>query len=148
MKEKSDNDRAIHASSIVGDPYNAEGAQPINSLKAPGGLLGDHTEGQSRQDIPAGSVQSNPGNYQPGSHYDVQSGGEKELLGQGTTGEGLKDDEYPSLPNVALAGSAGTTDAGQQGSPIDWGSVAPYKYPEYPAQTGTSGDPGNPIPRS
>ena len=127
-----DNDRALHAPSVAGDPLHAEGAIPVNSLVAPAGLLGDVTMGQSRQDIPVGTVQHLPPHHQPGNLYTFESTGEAELLGQDSK-EGLRDDNYPNtVPNVKLAGADGTTAAGPQGQPVDWSSVAPYEYPEFP----------------
>lgn len=64
--------------------------------------------------------------------------GEKELLGQGATAadEGIRDDEYPSVPD-------GGTDGGFD---ISLDSVAPYKYPEYPKDGYTANAGGAAIP--
>ncbi|MHB8742564.1 MAG: hypothetical protein ACYC9L_05500 [Sulfuricaulis sp.] len=137
MPLKSDNlgrNRGLHAPSVMGDPYAPEGIVPVNSLKVPQGrLLGQPTNNQSFEPIPSGTVQHQPGNHQPENLYPFYSGGSKELLGENTV-EPTKDDEYPSLPNVPLTGAAGTTNAGQQADSVDFNSVAPYVYPEFPAE--------------
>lgn len=60
--------------------------------------------------------------------------GEKEMLGQGaqSSDEGIKDDEYPTnVPDQAK------TPEGNFDVSLD--AVAPYKYPEYPMQSGITG---------
>ncbi len=134
--EKDRNNRGIHASTVAGDGYHAEGAIPYNQATAPGGLLGQPTEGKSRDQPPVGNLRGDMGTHGQAAN-PFQSGGEKELLGQGAqaSDEGQKDDEYPNLHAPNLPGESGTTNMGPQGDPVDWNSVGEYRYAEYPADT-------------
>lgn len=127
-KEGSNNNRGIHGRSRAGDPRTSEGIRQVNALAAPGGLLGDHTEGGARQDVPSDDPQNT---------FPFFTGGEKELLGQGIS-EGLKDDNYPSTPNPEFPGESGSKNAGPQGDQVAWDQVAPYRYPEFPADSNAS----------
>ena len=55
--------------------------------------------------------------------YPFQTRGEKELLGQGTEGEGIRDDQYPSVPTSEITGS----------KPLDWS--IDYVNGEFPRDT-------------
>lgn len=131
----ADNNRGIHAASQAGDPaHMPDGAIPFNSIVVPKGEgLGRNIhDGRSRQELPVGGIDN---------CYSFNGlVGEKELLGQGTTEEGIKDNDYPSgIPDPSLPGASGTKNAGDQGHPIDFNSVAPYDYPEYPKDGYTAG---------
>lgn len=119
-----------HASSTSGDPAKMPDgfAAGVGSLTGNKGLLGQNPGApKSRQDIPGS------GDITPREQYDFTSGGKKALLGQDTTSEGsMSDPTRPTLPDPALAGESGTTNMGPQGSPLDFNTVAPYKYPEFP----------------
>ena len=117
-----------HASSVGGDPaHMPDGyAASVNSLTGNKGLLGQNPGNPtSRQDVPGS------GEVTPREQYPFQSGGEKELLGQNPH-EPITDPDRPSVPSPEFPGESGTTNMGPQGAPLEWGSVAPYKYPEYP----------------
>ena len=116
-----DNNRKIDTSSYAGNADNAEGSVPATlDFK------------NARQAVPDRDLHGD-------GVYDAarQVSGPKEFLGQNPH-EGIKDDDYPSLPNVSLAGAPGTTNAGQQGVPVDFNSVAPYEYPEFPKDSYTA----------
>ncbi len=134
-KETDRNNRSIHAGSPAGDPTRtAEGAIVYDTITAPAGLLGQPTMGKSRDQPPTGNMPNDMGPSGEGA-FTFQSGGEKELLGQGTGDEGLKDDELPHPPDPSLSGESGTTNMGQQGAEVNWKSVGEYRYPEFPADT-------------
>lgn len=111
--------RGLNFPSTAGDPNQTEGMQPVNELGfTKGHLLGQPTEGGAQQAF------SSKG---PENTFGFFSGGEKELLGQDPD-EGIQDDAYPSTPDPALAG----------GGDVAWDSVAPYRYPEFPAESNAS----------
>ena len=124
-----------HASSTGGDPaHMPDGtAATVGSLTGNSGLLGQHTGNPvSRQAIPTGDASNT---------YAFTSAGEPGYLGQDTddyAAAGLTDSERTTVPDPDLPGAAGTKNAGPQGSPLDWDSVAPYKYPEYPKDSYTA----------
>lgn len=129
MSDQSDNNRSIHAPSYAGDVMNAEGAIPATlDFK------------NARQAVPDRDLH-NDGVYDAAR----QMSGPKEFLGQNTH-EGIKDDDYPSLPNVSFVGDAGTTNAGPQGDPVDFNSVAPYRNGEFPRDSYKSGGGAAAIP--
>ncbi len=133
--ETDRNNRGIQATTIAhGDHKHAEGAIPYNEAVAPGGLLGQPTMGKSRDQPPVGSLSEDFGTHGQAAN-PFHSGGEKELLGQGTADEGIKDDEYPNISAPNLPGESGTTNMGPQGDPVDWNTVGEYRYPEFPADT-------------
>ena len=131
-----DGNRGIHAGSPSGDPAHMPDGwfASVGSFTAPSGGLGRPTMGQSRQDIPGSSE------IQPREQYDFQSAGEPGLLGQDRDdySSTLHDANYPSTPSPEFQGESGTTNMGPQGGPVDWNSVAPYEYPEYPMQSNAS----------
>ncbi len=128
----SDNNRGIHAGSYAGDSTNAEGIVP-NTLDFKNG----------RQAV-ADRDLHNDGVYNAAS---AVSGTEKFLSQADEAGESsLHDDNYPNLPGPVLPGAAGTTNAGPQGSPVDFNSVAPYEYPEFPKDSYKSGGGSAAIP--
>ncbi len=101
--ETDRNNRGIQATTIAhGDHKHAEGAIPYNEAVAPGGLLGQPTMGKSRDQPPVGSLSEDFGTHGQAAN-PFRSGGEKELLGQGTADEGIKDDEYPNISPVSPA---------------------------------------------
>ena len=119
-----------HASSWAGDPaHMPDGAAgTVGSLTGNKGLLGQNPGNPtSRQTIPTGAANNT---------YAFTSGGEPGLLGQDTDdygASGFSDNDRPAgIPDPTFPGASGTKNAGQQGSPLDWDSVAPYQYPEYP----------------
>src|SRR5581483_6131227 len=131
-----------HASSWGGDPaHMPDGVvASVTSLKANSGLLGQNPGNPTaRQDIPGAADRAVK------EQYPFQSGGVKELLGQNPH-EGITDPDRPSVPNPQFSGESGSTNAGQQGSPLDWNSVAPYKYGEFPKDSGKTGASSNPAP--
>ena len=117
-----------HASSWAGDPaHMPDGwAASVGSLTGNKGRLGENPGNPtSRQDIPGSADRAAK------EQYPFQSGGTKELLGQNPQ-EPITDPDRPSVPDPAFPGESGTTNMGPQGAPLDWNSVAPYRYPEYP----------------
>lgn len=120
-----DNNRGIHATTVMGDDRAAEGAVEVGSLSAASGsaLAGNLSSDSGRQPMP------NPNLHDDGV-YPFTSGGDTDRGFDASDGH-MKDDDYPSVPNVSLPGGSGTTNAGQQGSPVDWNSVAPYEYPDF-----------------
>lgn len=130
MSDQSNLNRNIQTSSYAGNASNAEGAHPVQLDPK-----------NARQAVPS-----------PDLHTDgmwdatAQVSGEKEFLGQGTTGEGIKDDHYPSLPDPSFPGAGGTTNAGQQGVAVNFDSVGRLKDGEFPRDSYTSTISKNPVP--
>ncbi len=122
MSDQSNLNRNIDTSSYAGNAGNAEGSLPATlDFK------------NARQSVPDRDLH-NDGVFDAASAVS----GEKELLGQGTTGEGIKDDHYPSLPNHTFPGAGGTTNAGDQGIPLDFNSVGKLKDGQFPRDSYTS----------
>jgi hypothetical protein len=125
----SDNNRGIDTSSYAGNADNAEGSiQATLDFK------------NARQAVPDRNLHGD-------GVWDASSAvsGPKELLGQNAE-EGNKDAEYPSHPGPTFPGAGGTTNAGQQGIPVDFNSVAPYEYPEFPKDSYTAGAGKSAVP--
>ena len=100
MSDQSDNNRSIQA-----NPTSGEGTYEAHlDFK------------NARQSLPDPDLH-NDGTYDTASTVS----GEKELLGQGTSGEGMKDDHYPSVANPS-----------NPKFDVDFGSVAPYRNGEFP----------------
>lgn len=115
---------------------------PSRGLDAP--TIGGKTDGQFNFNLDfKNGAQALPDPVLSGDgQYDFAGElGEKELLGQGTTDEGtIHDDEYPTnIPNPTLPGDTIAGEGNTVGGDVTWGSVAPYKYPEYPMQSGHTG---------
>ena len=132
-----------HASSWAGDPAHMPDGHiaSVNELTAPKFLLGQGTVEESRTTSPY--RQEIPGSHEVSvrEQYAFQSAGEPGYLGQDTDdygAAGFSDSQRPTLPNPEFPGESGTTNAGQQGDPIDWNGVAPYKYGEYPKDNYTA----------
>lgn len=123
-----DNNRKIEATSQAGNPTRAaEGAVAFDSIVVPKGhFLGQPTEGQSRQDLPNPSVSN---------VHTFQSGGDPDRVYTAHDGQ-MKDDDYPSVPNPQIAGQIPEADSHRVGSPVNFNSVAPYEYPEFPMSSG------------
>lgn len=129
MSDQSDNNRSIQASSYAGNADNAEGIVPAHlDFK------------NARQAVPDRDLHGD-GVWNAASAVS----GPKELLGDNPH-EGMKDADYPSLPGPTFPGAGGTTNAGQQGSPVDFNSVAPYRNGEFPRDSYKSGGSSNPVP--
>ena len=122
MSDQSNLNRNIQTTSYTGATPNSEGAHPVQLDPK-----------NARQAV------ANPDMHNDGV-WDASSAvsGEKELLGQGTTGEGIKDDHYPSLPAPLFAGAGGTTNAGNQGIPLDFNSIGKLKDGQFPRDSYTS----------
>ena len=116
----------------MGDDSAAEGAVNVGNLTAAKGsaLAGNLTNDSGRQPMP------NPDLHDDGVYgFNPTFDGDK--MYAANDGH-LKDDDYQQAPNVSLPGNA-TTNAGQQGHPVDWASVAPDTYPSpLPAPKGAS----------
>lgn len=125
FNERSDNNRSIHAGTIMGDQDTTEGSVPDNSLSAAprGGWLGT-AGGQS---VNSGFQNLPDPDLHMDGQYNFQLEGVKQQMYWDQAGR-IKDDNYPDVPNVSLPAN-GTTNMGPQGSPVDWASVAPDTYP-------------------
>lgn len=85
-----------------------------------------------RQPVPDPNTQGD------GQYNFTESLGEKEYLGEGAqaSDEGIKDDDYPTVPDPTLPGDTIAGEGNTVGGDVDFGGVAPYKYPDYPMQSG------------
>ena len=138
----TDGNRGIQA----GSPGPAEGAHmpdgwllSVGTLTGNPGRLGENPgDPTSRQDIPGSREIS------PREQYNFQSPGEAGFLGQDTDDYGpdaraIGDDpQRPNVPSPEVPGESGTANMGPQGDTIDWNSVAPYEYPEFPQADSSS----------
>lgn len=139
-----DGNRGIHAPTQMGDDHAAEGMVAVGSLSVPGNNL----LGQPSMNGPTAGRQMLP---DPGLHgdgvYDVSrtAVGQPSLARGIDASEGITDDDYPGLKDVVMPGDPPVAPLGQSGEQVDWASVAPYEYPEFPQAEITVHPPPHPM---
>lgn len=108
LGDSPDNNRKLRAGSPAGDPQAAEGSHEVALSK------------EARQALPE------PGLHNDGQ-YDVgKPTGEKALNAQGLGDPTSRQ----AVPNPDFSGDV--PQVGQVGEAVDFDSVAPYHYPEFP----------------
>lgn len=124
----SDNNRGLHAPTLMGDDKAAEGSI---------GVALDFKN--ARQSLP------DPDLHNDGS-YPFQGKGDPDRMYDPSDGH-LKDDDYPQgVPSPRLPGEVPMAPLGVKGEAVSFDSVAPYEYPEFPMDTGKTGASANPVP--
>jgi hypothetical protein len=119
-------------------------------------IAGSHMDGQFNDVLDFKNARQNvvnPSLTGDGQYNDTSwvQQGDNVLLGQDTAAESaLTDGDYPHPLNPLLPGDTISGDSPQRGATkggqVDFASVGPYKYPEFPKDTGRSGAGPSPIP--
>lgn len=136
-----DGNRKLEAGSPSGNPAHMPDAWAgsISDLGAPQGQrLGEQAQIHAGWQNTSTVRQALPGTGEitPREQYNFESPGEPGHLGQDTDDYGqpvtASDPQRPNVPSPEFSGESGTTNMGPQGAAVDFNSVGPLEYPDFP----------------
>jgi hypothetical protein len=132
----------VHGTNMIGDNNVADKYNAVDAY-CDGGI-----------DVSAGFNPKDKKGAQAITTSDVSGGDDGQFnvsslkFDTGPVFDGVGDEphERDALPRIEEEGSVPNPGDGFAGAPIDFNSVAPYKWPEFPADSYTAGAGSSPVP--